>query len=152
MSLMIRWATRWDRKIIVEMLTSLAEQHESQTDPDKLSASFDYALGHPDRVRFAVAMRDDRVIGMASLQDAYSTWQNCPYGTIEDVYVLPDERCTGAGMQLMALLVEEARRRGYCRVELQVHEDNDTAWKFYEARGFSFTGHLVYRLELAAEE
>ena len=41
----------------------------------------------------------------------------------------------------------EAKRRGYCRIELQVQEDNDRAWKLYEARGYHFTGYLVYALD-----
>ena len=154
MGLLVRWATRWDRKALVGMLEALAVQHGVEVSEEKLSAAFDHALANPAQVRFAVAQRDDEVVGIVSLQEAYSTWQAAAYGTIEDFYVKAGEREKGVGTELLALLMEEARRRGYCRVELQVQEDNDAAWKFYEARGFRFKGNLVYAhdLELAGEE
>jgi ribosomal protein S18 acetylase RimI-like enzyme len=37
-------------------------------------------------------------------------------------------------------------------VELQVQEDNDAAWKFYESRGLHFTGYLVYAKDLQEDE
>ena len=66
------------------------------------------------------------------------------YGTIEDVFTLPEQRGKGVATALLDLLHEEGKRRGYCRLELQVQEDNDNAWKFYESRGMSFTGYIVY--------
>lgn len=152
MALLVRWATRWDRKALVEMVGALAAQHGVEVSEEKLSAAFDYALGHPSEVRFAVAQRDEEVIGTVSLQNAYSTWQAAPFGTIEDFYVKPEERGKGVGTELVALLLNEARKRGYCRVELQVQEENDAAWKFYEARGFRFTGNLVYAHDLGGPE
>ncbi len=152
MALLVRWATRWDRKALVEMVGALAAQHGVETDERRLTSALEYALGHPQQVRFAVAQNDDEVIGTASLHEAYSTWQASPYGTIEDFFVQPDARGKGVGTELLALLVQEARKRGYCRVELQVQEDNDLAWRFYEARGMHFTGYLVYAQDLADEQ
>ena len=152
MSLLVRWATRWDRKALGELVGALAAQHEVETDEKRLSASLDYALAHPDRVRYAVAQNGDEIVGTACLQDAYSTWQAAPYGTIEDVYVRPEARCQGVGTALLELLVDEARRRGYCRVELQVEEENDTAWKFYASRGVHFTGRIVHARDLTEAE
>lgn len=151
MSLLVRWATRWDRKALVEMVGALADDHGAPSDETRLSAALDYALAHPDRVRFAVAQLDDQLIATASLHEHYSTWQASPLGSIEDFYVRPEHRNHGVGTELLGLLVEESRRRGYCRVELQVQEENDAAWKFYEARGLRFTGYLVYAQELGDE-
>lgn len=146
---LVRWATRWDRTGLVAMVRALAQQHDWETSEETIGAAFEYALGNPARVRFAVAQRDDQLVGTASLHAAYSTWRAAPYGTIEDFYVVPDMRGQGVGTELLGLLVEEAQRRGYCRLQLQVQEDNDRAWQFYEARGFHFTGYLVYEQDLA---
>lgn len=151
MSLLVRWATRWDRKALIEMVGALATDHGVATDEKRLSAALDYALAHPDRVRFAVAQRDNELVGTASIQDHYSTWQAAPYGSIEDVYVMPDAREQGVATALLALLADEAKKRGYCRLELQVQEENDTAWKFYESRGLRYTGHLVYMQDLTED-
>ncbi|MGE5531879.1 MAG: GNAT family N-acetyltransferase [Bacteroidota bacterium] len=153
MSILVRWATRWDRTPLTEMIGELAHQHGVLASADTISAAFDYALNHPDRIRIAVAVDDDKqVLGTASLHEAYSTWNASSYGTIEDFFVLPEHRSTGIGTEIMKLLTEEAKRRGYCRVELQVQEDNDRAWKFYERRGLNFTGYLVYAQDLVEEK
>lgn len=151
MSILVRWATRWDRRALTEMISELARQHDVLASTDTISAAFDYALNHPERIRIAVAQRDKEILGTASLHEAYSTWQASLYGTIEDFYVLPESRGTGVGTAIMELLTEEAHRRGYCRVELQVQEDNDRAWRFYEGRGLHFTGYLVYARDLREE-
>ncbi|NPV48873.1 MAG: GNAT family N-acetyltransferase [Armatimonadetes bacterium] len=146
---LVRWATRWDRTALIAMVQALAQQHGVEASEDTIGAAFEFALGNPGRVRFAVAQRDDQLVGTASLHEAYSTWRAALYGTIEDFYVVPEMRGQGVGTELLTLLVEEARRRGYCRLQLQVQEDNDRAWQFYEARGFRFTGYLVYEQDLA---
>ncbi|MCE5238309.1 GNAT family N-acetyltransferase [bacterium] len=152
MSLLVRWATRWDRKAIAAMVGELARQHGVEPDESRLGTAFEYALAHPSQVRYAVAQQGDEVVGTVVLCDAYSTWQAAPYGTIEDFYVVPEARGQGVGTELLELMVQEARKRGYCRVELQVQEDNDSAWKFYESRGLHFTGHLVYARDLREDE
>lgn len=150
MSILVRWATRWDRKPLTEMIAELARQHGVLASTETVSAAFDYVLSHPDHARVAVAQReeDKELLGTASLHQAYSTWNAAPYGTIEDFFVLPDLRGTGVGTAILELLVGEARRRGYCRVELQVRDTNERARRFYESRGLSFTGYLVYATDL----
>lgn len=148
MTLLVRWATRWDRKAVVEMVGALAAQHGVETDEKRLGTSFEFALAHPMRLRYAVAQQDSELVGAIALGEAYSTWQAAPFGTIEDFYVRPDQRSQGVGTELLKLIMDEARKRGYCRVELQVQEDNDPAWKFYESRGLHFTGNLVYARSL----
>lgn len=152
MSLLVRWATRWDRKAVVAMVGELARQHGVEPEEKRLTTAFEYALAHPNQVRYAVAQQDDQTVGTVVLCEAYSTWQAALYGTIEDFYVVPEARGQGVGTELLQLIVGEARKRGYCRVELQVQEDNDAAWKFYEARGLRFTGHLVYAQDLNDEQ
>lgn len=149
--LLVRWATRWDRKSLVAMVQALAAEHGREVSEETLGSALEYALSHPSEVRYAVAQRDEQLVGTACLQAAYSTWAAAPYGSIEDVYVLPAARGSGVGTALLELLVAEARKRGYCRVELHVQEDNDEAWHFYEARGFRFTGQLVYEMSLGED-
>lgn len=148
MAILIRWATRWDRKVLTEMIGELARQHGHSSNEETLNRAFDFALSHPERMRIAVAQIDGEVVGTSSLHEAYSTWDGSTYGTIEDVIVKSEHRGKGVATELIGLLLDEARRRHYCRVELQVQEDNDTAWKFYENRGLSFTGYLVYSIDL----
>ncbi len=89
---LVRWATRWDRTALIAMVQALAQQHGVEASEDTIGAAFEFALGNPGRVRFAVAQRDDQLVGTASLHEAYSTWRAALYGTIEDFYVVPEMR------------------------------------------------------------
>lgn len=151
-SLMVRWATRWDRSAVIALSAALAAQQGRVEDEDNLVAGYDYALATPTRVRFAVAQEGDEVVGVASLHEAFSTTAGQMYGRIEDLFVRPDKRLSGVGTALVELLASEAKRRGYYRLQITVPEDDDPAWKFCEARGYHFTGQLVYALELVDQE
>ena len=56
------------------------------------------------------------------------------------IYVLPDRWGEGIGGVLLDGVLDEARRRGYSRVQLSTHEDNDRSQRLYRSRGFSPAG------------
>lgn len=56
------------------------------------------------------------------------------------IYVLPDRWGKGIGGVLLDRVLDEARRRGYSRVQLSTHEDNERSHRLYRSRGFSPTG------------
>jgi GNAT superfamily N-acetyltransferase len=56
------------------------------------------------------------------------------------IYVLPDRWGKGIGGVLLDRVLDEARRRGYARVQLSTHEDNERSHRLYRSRGFSPTG------------
>jgi len=148
--LLVRWFTRWDREAVTTLLAALAGQHGAQVQSEDLTRAFEYALRVPDEVRFCVAVRDGKVIGQASLHRAFSTWSARPCGTIEDVYILEQERRSGVATAIFDFLAAEARRRGYCRLRLDVQADNEPARAFYDRYGLHDTSYVVY--ELPVEE
>lgn len=75
-----------------------------------------------------VAVRDDQVIGMATLNDQ---------GTVLLMYVLPEEVRRGIGSQLMAAVEAHGRRAGLNSLNL---ESTATAKPFYERSGFTDVG------------
>ncbi|TMB51520.1 MAG: GNAT family N-acetyltransferase [Chloroflexi bacterium] len=56
------------------------------------------------------------------------------------IYVLPDRWGEGVGGVLLDGVLDEARRRGYSRVQLSTHEDNERSHRLYRSRGFSPAG------------
>jgi ribosomal protein S18 acetylase RimI-like enzyme len=148
-AVLCRWATRWDREDLIAHVAELMRLHDAQPDRESLREALEFALKYPERVRFAVAQREDRLIGVTSLHDGYSTWRGRPYGDLQDVYIVAEERGTGAVEKLFEFIVAEGRRRGYCRLELHVREGNERARAFYEKMGMRWNSELVYSLELA---
>jgi tRNA (guanine37-N1)-methyltransferase len=60
------------------------------------------------------------------------------------VFVVPERWGQGIGGIILDATLEEARRRGYHRIELWTHEDdNQRAQHLYRSRGFSPTGRTL---------
>ena len=129
----IRAARPGDEYPILELIKGLAE-FENEPDAvvntaDKLRADlFDHK--YCDAL---VAEEGNEVIGFALFYTSYSTWKGpCIY--LEDLYVLPDKRRTGAGSLLFDAVVDVAKERKVARMDWQVLDWNDMAISFYKKK------------------
>lgn len=61
-------------------------------------------------------------------------------GHITSLHVLPHWRGRGYGRVLMDHVLDEFRRRGFAEVSLWVLEENRSARRFYQKRGFKLDG------------
>jgi ribosomal protein S18 acetylase RimI-like enzyme len=55
---------------------------------------------------------------------------------MDGIFVAPEARSQGIGSRLLEAIADEARRRGYREVRLDVVEGNERARALYERRGF----------------
>jgi ribosomal protein S18 acetylase RimI-like enzyme len=149
--LVVRWATRWDREAVCKLVGALARQHGVEATPEDLREAFEFALRTPDEYRFCVVARDREVLAVAALHRAYSSWHGRPYGTIEDVYVSEEARRGGLASRLLEFIRQEAERRGYCRLSLDVLDGNQAAQSCYQRFGMADAGYRVYEMELGED-
>ena len=105
----------------------------------------DYALAHrreqfrdDDSATF-VAEREGALAGHVHVKrtDPAPVFERGPEGTISEVYVAPDYRGQGIADALMDRAEAWAADRGCEYVSLSVNEDNETARRVYESRGYS---------------
>lgn len=82
-------------------------------------------------------MADDQFAGLANCNINFSTFQGRPLINIHDFIVAPEYRNLGAGQFLLQEVINYASQKGYCRVNLEVREDNYTAKSLYRKIGFS---------------
>ena len=81
----------------------------------------------------------------------FSTWTGHLGIYLEDFYVRPEARGRGVGTALLATLADEARARGYTRIDWSVLDWNETALRFYRSVGAKpMTEWTGYRLDGAA--
>lgn len=104
-----------------------------------------------DTKRVLVAERDGILLGYAVIQ--YFNREATPYSHsrrvvhVEELCVDENHRRTGAGKALMSYISEDARKRAYPRIELDVWAFNESAYSFYQAIGMNEYRHFMeYRL------
>ena len=79
---------------------------------------------------------EDTIVGMATCFINFSTFSVKPYLNIHDLFVLKELRGIGIGSGLLQKCVDISNERGYCKVTLEVREDNLKAQSIYRRLGF----------------
>lgn len=138
-----------------EMIRGLAE-YEKMLDlltgtPEKLSALL---FGSPAVMFGRVAEREDGLLlGYALYHHTWSSFRTNARMWLEDLYVRPEARGTGAGGALFRAFVADSHARGCHRVDWHVLEWNP-ARAFYESQGAQRTEAemLQYGLDRTAME
>jgi GNAT superfamily N-acetyltransferase len=96
---------------------------------------------------FLVATDGPIVVGMASaeaLRGENRAGPVIPGGCFLNLlYVLPERWGEGIGRAMLDAVLAEARRRGYSRIHLWTHEDNERSHRLYRSGGFSPTGRTI---------
>ena len=98
-----------------------------------------------------IAERDGQPIGFVSFFRGYAGWRGKAMGIVHALYVLPEERRSGAARALMAGVARIAREREWIRIELFV-EEGRPAISFYDRIGMRDLNHRHMRLEGEALE
>lgn len=136
MPLNIRPATRDDAALILRFITELAiyerAEHEVQTDAAGIEASL---FAEDASAQALICERDGQPIGYAVYFFNYSTWLGRNGLYLEDLYVSPAVRGTGAGKALLRHLAKLAVAKGCGRFEWAVLDWNEPAIRFYESLG-----------------
>ncbi len=91
---------------------------------------------YPGYLGFFV-LSGDQFAGLANCNQNFSTFKAKPILNIHDFIVAPEFRTIGAGHFLMNGILNYASKNEYCRVNLEVREDNHAAKSLYRKMGFS---------------
>ena len=147
--LRIRDATADDAALILRFIRELAiyEKAESsvQTDEAGIVASL---FGEGAKARALICDAGGQAIGYAVYFYNYSTWLGRNGIYLEDLYVSPAQRGSGAGKALLQHIARIAVAEGCGRFEWSVLDWNEPAITFYEAVGARPQSEwTVYRLD-----
>ena len=136
MTLTVREAMPSDAATIVRFIRELADYekalHEVQATEESVRASI---FGEGSVTQALIAERDGAAIGMAVWFFSYSTWQARNGLYLEDLYVTPDARGSGAGKAMLRRLAQIALEAGCGRFEWSVLDWNEPSIRVYEAIG-----------------
>jgi GNAT superfamily N-acetyltransferase len=152
MTLSIRPAVPNDAALIHAFITDLAiyekAEHEVLASVADIEQSL-FAEGSPAHA--LICSRDGVPIGYAVYFFSYSTWLGRQGLYLEDLYVTPEQRGSGAGKQLLRHLAQLACAKGCARLEWSVLDWNEPAIQFYQSLGAKPQDEWI-RYRLAGEE
>ncbi|MDG2570755.1 GNAT family N-acetyltransferase, partial [Vibrio parahaemolyticus] len=146
-SLIVRKAVAGDAETIFRFTAGVIEDHLPGQPPwvsvEDIKIN---GFGSDPLFEALIAERDDQPIGFVSFFRGYAGWRGKPMGIVHALYVLPEERRSGAARTLMAGVARIALERGWIRIELFV-EEGRPALSFYERIGMRDLHHRHLRLE-----
>ena len=85
----------------------------------------------------AAAPGASRAGGVCQLRYRHGLWMDAEDCWLEDLFVREEDRRAGLGEALVRAAIDRARERGCGRIELDVSEANESAWRLYERMGLS---------------
>lgn len=103
--------------------------------PDHVKANMVPGMQATPGTLVIIAEHEGTPVGLANCFTAYSTFRAKPLINIHDLCVHHDWRGRGVGSILLDAVADEARRRGCCKVTLEVREDNP-AKRLYDRKGY----------------
>ena len=135
MTLTIRPAVPADAALILRFVKELAE---FEREPDAVvatEAGLAHALFEERSAEAVIAEQDATPVGFALFFHNFSTWTGRKGLYLEDLYVTPDARGSGAGKALLRHLAGIALDRDCARFEWAVLDWNTPAIDFYTVMG-----------------
>ncbi|MCW6531683.1 MULTISPECIES: GNAT family N-acetyltransferase [Sphingomonas] len=136
MTVSIRPSTPQDCGTILRFVRELADY---EREPDAVEANeamlADALFATPPAAEALIAERDGVPVGFALFFHNFSTWTGKRGIYLEDLYVTPAARGSGAGKALLAHLAGIALDRGCARFEWSVLDWNTPAIDFYRSMG-----------------
>lgn len=136
MTITIRAAVPGDIATIHAFILALADYekltHAVKADCASLGR---YLFGPRPMAEVLIADRDGAAIGFALFFHNFSTFEGRPGLYLEDLFVSPDARGSGAGKALLRRLAQIAVERDCARLEWSVLDWNEPSIAFYRALG-----------------
>ena len=84
-----------------------------------------------------IAWLNGLAVGLINCFEGYSTFKAQPLLNVHDIAVLPSHRGQGVGQALLKAAEEHARKRGCCKLTLEVLSGNAQALSSYKRFGFT---------------
>ncbi|MGA7088595.1 MAG: GNAT family N-acetyltransferase [Candidatus Dormiibacterota bacterium] len=116
-----------------ELWNSYLRFYRTEVDESVTEASFRRLQLRADGLAGLVAQAEQGpLLGFIHLVFHPSTWSTAPYCYVEDLFVSPSARGTGAAMELLQGAFAEADRRGAARTYWETQTFNGAARSLYD--------------------
>lgn len=136
MNIEIKPATLENATLILEMIIELADYEKARHEVKATVTDIENSLFGPNsKTEALMCYVDGKPAGYAVFFTSYSTWLSNNGIYLEDLYISPDFRGTGAGKTLLKHIAILACERKCQRLEWSVLDWNQPAIDFYKSIG-----------------
>lgn len=127
---------------VLRLLTELGEEGEELGDLARDNVMRKWRERQNQYYVLAAKDEANNIMGILTLSVAFAIYANGEYGVIDEMYVDPAFRSTGVGALLVDEAVKIGKREGWARIDVTAPESErwNRSRRFYEQRGFQFTG------------
>jgi ribosomal protein S18 acetylase RimI-like enzyme len=135
---------------LLPLMRGYCDFYEVNPSDEALLALSRALIADPEREGVQLIARDDAngAIGFATIYWSWSTASAARIGTMNDLYVAPEGRGSGAAEALIRACAERVREHGGIRLEWQTALDNHRAQAVYERVGGRREQWLDYSLPI----
>lgn len=95
-----------------------------------------------------IARKDGAAVGFATIYWSWATTIASRIGVMNDLFVAPEARGTGAAEELIQACVDECRKHGAVELTWQTAPDNDRAQRVYDRIGGRRSQWVDYSLSV----
>lgn len=145
----VRAAGEADVEVAAGLFRGYLDFYEVEvTDPDRPRAFLAERLAKDESLVLLADVPEAGTVGFAQVYRTFSSLTMEPAWVLNDLYVAPAGRRTGAGRALLREVLRRAREAGVPGVQLETAYDNTVAQGLYESEGFVREEFHLYFHEL----
>jgi GNAT superfamily N-acetyltransferase len=143
--------TEADLEALLPLMRAYCEFYEVAPSDEALLAMSRALIADPEREGLQLLARDDagRALGFATIFWSWATTSAERIGIMNDLYVAPEGRGTGAAEALIEACRAECATRGAGKLTWQTAPDNERATKVYDRIGATREQWVDYWLPVA---
>jgi GNAT superfamily N-acetyltransferase len=147
MNIELRPASASDKQRWFELWQGYLDFYKTVLSTEQSELTWSRIMDPEFNMKSAVAVKDGHVIGFTTYNLQNSTWSENGHCYLEDLFVDPAARGTGAGRALIDYVKEFAIANKCSRLYWNTDEDNATARKLYDTYTLE-SGKCQYRIPL----
>jgi GNAT superfamily N-acetyltransferase len=134
---------------LLPLMRGYCDFYEVTPSDDELLALSHALIADPERDGVQLLARDGaEALGFATIYWSWATTIASRIGVLNDLYVAPAARGTGAAELLIHACVEECRRHGAAELTWQTAPDNERAQRVYDRVGAKRSQWVDYSLSV----
>jgi GNAT superfamily N-acetyltransferase len=133
---------------LLPLMRAYCDFYESSPTDEGVTTMARTLMGDPSQGAVFIARQDGRAIGFATLDWKWSMLKGARIGYLEDLFVDPDARGSGAADGLIRICADRCRELGMPAMEWLTAPDNHRAQKVYDRTGAEADTYVEYDLEL----